>query len=65
MFQQRVEELQRDSGPWEVAAMYEAQDVIKPQETRQHLINMLEIHRLRMSNGVGERLMRTWPTSMV
>ena len=65
IFQQRVEELQRDSGPWEVAAMYEAQDVIKPQETRQHLINMLEIHRLRMSNGVGERLMRTWPTSMV
>ena len=65
IFQQRVEELQRDSGPWEVSAMYEAQDVIKPQETRQHLINMLEIHRLRMSNGVGERLMRTWPTSMV
>ena len=65
MFAQRVEELQRDATPWELAAMYEAQDVIKPQETRQHLINMLEVHRMRLTNGVGEHLMRTWPTSIV
>ena len=65
LFAKRVEELQRDAAPWEVAAMYEAHDVIKPQETRQHLINMLEIHRMRLSNGVGEHLMRTWPTSIV
>ncbi len=65
LFAKRVAELQRDAAPWELAAMYEAQDVIAPQETRQHLINMLEIHRLRMSNGVGEHLMRTWPTSIV
>ena len=65
MFAQRVEELQRDAAPWELAAMYEAQDVIKPQETRQHLINMLDVHRMRMTNGVGEHLMRTWPTSIV
>jgi acetyl-CoA carboxylase carboxyltransferase component len=64
-FAKRVEELQRDAAPWELAAMYEAQDVIKPQETRQHLINMLEVHRMRLSNGVGEHLMRTWPTSIV
>jgi len=65
LFAQRVAELQRDAAPWELAAMYEAQDVIKPQETRQHLINMLEIHRMRMTDGVGEHLMRTWPTSIV
>lgn len=65
LFAKRVEELQRDAAPWEVAAMYEAHDVIKPQETRQHLINMLEIHRMRLTNGVGEHLMRTWPTSIV
>ncbi len=64
-FAKRVEELQRDAAPWELAAMYEAQDVIKPQETRQHLINMLEVHRMRLTNGVGEHLMRTWPTSIV
>ncbi|NKB57317.1 MAG: methylmalonyl-CoA carboxyltransferase [Alphaproteobacteria bacterium] len=64
-FARRVEELQRDAAPWELAAMYEAQDVIKPQETRQHLINMLEVHRMRLTNGVGEHLMRTWPTSIV
>ena len=65
LFAKRVEELQRDAAPWELAAMYEAQDVIKPQETRQHLINMLEVHRMRMTDGVGEHLMRTWPTSIV
>ena len=65
LFAKRVEELQRDAAPWELAAMYEAQDVIAPQETRQHLINILEIHRMRLSNGVGEHLMRTWPTSIV
>lgn len=65
LFAARVAELQRDAAPWELAAMYEAQDVIAPQETRQHLINMLEIHRMRMTNGVGEHLMRTWPTSIV
>jgi acetyl-CoA carboxylase carboxyltransferase component len=64
-FAKRVAELQRDAAPWELAAMYEAQDVIAPQETRQHLINILEIHRMRLSNGVGEHLMRTWPTSIV
>jgi hypothetical protein len=24
---------------------------------------VLDVHRMRMSNGVGQHLMRTWPTS--
>jgi len=64
-FERRVEELARDAAPWELAAMYEAHDVLDPRETRRYLINMLEIHTMRMQNGVGEHLMRTWPTSIV
>jgi acetyl-CoA carboxylase carboxyltransferase component len=64
-FDRRVEELARDAAPWELAAMYEAHDVLDPRETRRYLINMLEIHTMRMENGVGQHLMRTWPTSIV
>ncbi|MEX2618361.1 MAG: carboxyl transferase domain-containing protein [Alphaproteobacteria bacterium] len=63
-YARRVEQLARDAAPWELAAMYEAQDVIAPQETRQHVINMLDVHTMRRTNGVGEHLMRTWPTSI-
>jgi methylmalonyl-CoA decarboxylase subunit alpha len=64
-FERRVEELGRDAAPWELAAMYEAHDVLDPRETRRYLIDMLEIHTMRMDNGVGQHLMRTWPTSIV
>ena len=29
-----------------------------PQETRDYLIRMLDVHRLRLTNGVGQHLMR-------
>ena len=64
-FDRRVEELSRDAAPWELAYMYEAKEMLDPRETRQYLINMLEIHTMRMEGGVGEHLMRTWPTSIV
>ncbi len=64
-FERRVAELGRDAAPWELAAMYEAHDVLDPRETRRYLINMLEIHTMRMENGVGRHLMHTWPTSIV
>lgn len=64
-FQRRVEELDRDSKPWELAELYEAQDIIDPRETRAYLIDMLDIYRGRMKNGVGEHLMSSWPTSFV
>jgi len=64
-FERRVEELGRDAAPWELAAMYEAHDVLDPRESRRYLIDMLEIHSMRMENGVGQHLMRTWPTSIV
>ena len=48
---------------WGLASVYATQAVIKPQETRDYLIRMLDVYKLRMSKGVGQHLMRTWPTS--
>jgi hypothetical protein len=37
--------------------------VILPAETRDYLIRMLDVYKLRMTKGVGQHLMRMWPTS--
>jgi len=55
--------MSRDSEPWDIASIYAVQSVIRPEETRDHLIRMLDVHRLRPTHGIGQHLMRAWPTS--
>jgi acetyl-CoA carboxylase carboxyltransferase component len=55
--------MERDTSAWDMAAAYSAHLVINPVDTRKTLTRMLEVHRLRLTNGVGQHLMRTWPTS--
>jgi acetyl-CoA carboxylase carboxyltransferase component len=62
-FAQLKAEVERDTAAWGLAELYEAQDVIDPRDTRDYLIRTLEAHRLRMKKGVGEHLLRNWPTS--
>ncbi len=62
-FRDAVARMSKGTSPYDMAAIYTAQDVIDPRDTRDWLIRMLEVHRMRMSNGVGQHLMRTWPTS--
>lgn len=62
-FKQLVQEVERDTSAWALASLYEAQTVIDPRETRDYLIRMLDVHRLRLKNGVGEHRLRNWPTS--
>ena len=59
-FDSLAEELARDSSAWELAALYEAQTVLDPRDTRTYLINMLDIHR---GSGVGKHRLANWPTS--
>ena len=40
-FKQLVAEVERDTTPWELARLYEAQHVIDPRDTRSLLIRML------------------------
>ena len=62
-FKQLVAEVQRDTSAWALAELYEAQTVIDPRDTRDYLIRTLEVHRMRLKNGVGEHHLRNWPTS--
>ena len=36
---------------WGLASVFAAQAVIRPEETRDYLIRMLEVYRLRMTQG--------------
>ncbi len=62
-FQQLMEEVSRDTSAWALAELYQTQNVIDPRDTRDYLIRTLEVHRLRMNNGVGEHRLCNWPTS--
>jgi len=53
-------ELDRDTGAWDLAGLYEAQYVIDPRETRAHLARLLEVYEGRQ---VGEHLLANWPTT--
>lgn len=53
----------KDNSVYDIAAVYAVQDVIRPEQTRDYLIRMLGVHRLRLSKGIGRHLLATWPTS--
>jgi acetyl-CoA carboxylase carboxyltransferase component len=62
-FEEALADLQQSIEVWDMASIYSVQNVVKPQETRDYLIRALDIYQRRRSGGVGEHLMRTWPTS--
>ncbi|MFC3678354.1 acyl-CoA carboxylase subunit beta [Ferrovibrio xuzhouensis] len=60
----RIEaEMRRDSSAYDLASIYGVQAVIRPQDTRQYLKRMLEIHEMRPTHGIGQRHLRNWPTT--
>ncbi|HWS75542.1 MAG TPA: carboxyl transferase domain-containing protein [Quisquiliibacterium sp.] len=52
------------NSPFELAGIFAAHAVIRPAETRDWLIRMLQVHRRRRSSGVGEHRLSSWPTSL-
>ncbi len=62
-FEEALAHIQKDLEIWDMARIFSAHDVIKPQETRDYVIRMLDLHRRRRTGGIGQHLMRTWPTS--
>jgi acetyl-CoA carboxylase carboxyltransferase component len=62
-FDDLLAQMDRDSAVWDAASVYAVQSVIRPQDTRDYLIRTLDVHRLRLTGGVGQHLMRAWPTS--
>ncbi len=55
--------MEKDSSVYDIASIYAVQDVIRPEQTRDYLIRMLDVHQLRHTRGVGRHLMASWPTS--
>lgn len=62
-FEEALAHIQKDLEIWDMARIFSAHDVVKPQETRAFLIRMFDLHQRRRTGGIGEHLMRTWPTS--
>lgn len=62
-FQETLAAMQRDNSVYEIAGIFSVQNIIKPSETREYLARSLEVHQSRLSRGVGQHLMRAWPTS--
>ncbi|HUP94383.1 MAG TPA: carboxyl transferase domain-containing protein [Burkholderiales bacterium] len=62
-FDEAFENIKQGSDVWGLASVYAAQAVIRPEQTRDYLIRMLDVYKLRITKGVGQHLMRSWPTS--
>ena len=62
-FDEALENIQKDIEPWDMATIFSLQNIIKPQETRDYVMRMLDIYRSRKNGGIGQHHMKTWPTS--
>jgi acetyl-CoA carboxylase carboxyltransferase component len=62
-FETAQAEMDKASSVWDIASVYAMQSVVRPQDSREYLIRMLDVHELRLSRGVGKHLMQAWPTS--
>jgi acetyl-CoA carboxylase carboxyltransferase component len=62
-YKEAIAKMTKGSTPYDMAAIYTAQNVIDPRDTRAYLKRVLDVHCLRLTHGVGQHLMRTWPTS--
>ena len=62
-YEAALKDIEQNIDVWGLASVYATQAVIKPQHTRDYLIRMLDVYKLRLTKGVGQHLMRSWPTS--
>ena len=62
-FKEALLEMNRNSAPWELAGLFETHDIIDPSDTRSWLIKSLDVHRLRLTNGVSQHRLSSWPTT--
>lgn len=52
------------NSPYELAGMFAGHAVIKPGETRQWVSRMLDVYSRRLTGGIGQHRLSTWPTSL-
>lgn len=62
-FDELLADMAKDTSAYAMASPYNGHIVIMPEQTRATLRELLESTGLRLTGGIGEHLMRTWPTS--
>jgi methylmalonyl-CoA decarboxylase subunit alpha len=60
-YAERVAAFERETSPWVMAGQFAVQQVVHPQETRDWLIRMLQVHQARGNGGIGKHLLQSWP----
>ena len=63
LYEQRLQEMARESTAYYVARVYGVNDVIDPVDTRRFIFGSLRDNHLARTSGVGEHLLSSWPTS--
>ncbi|QQK77797.1 methylmalonyl-CoA carboxyltransferase [Salicibibacter cibarius] len=63
-YQEYIKEASRDTSAYDLASVYGAKDVIDPRETRDYLKRILEVYSQKKNNGVGQHLLKNWPTGL-
>lgn len=58
-----LEEMAKETSAYEMASPYNGHIVVLPENTRDMLAELLDSAGLGLTGGIGEHLMRTWPTS--
>ena len=62
-FEKLFDEMAKNTEPWDAAGIFGVNEIIDPPETRNFLIRMLKMQRNRRRGGIGQHLLRSWPTS--
>lgn len=62
-FERGYTEMARGTSAYDIASVYGVHEVIDPADTRDFIIDALDVHHLGRTNGIGEHLLRHWPTS--
>jgi acetyl-CoA carboxylase carboxyltransferase component len=61
-WQSLMQQLVDDASPYAAAGKHYIHDVIDPRETRNYIINALEISCNQRTKGIGEHKLANWPT---
>lgn len=62
-FEELKAEIGRETSAYDLAAIYSAQSVLDPRETRDWLLRMLDIHSRALDKGLSKRRLANWPTT--
>ncbi len=62
-FLELKEEISRETSAYDLAAIFSAQSVLDPRETRDWLLRMLSVHSRGREGGFSRRRLASWPTT--